>query len=40
MIIPWNNFKKQPIVAEIHDAKIVLTNKIDMLNINREQYKQ
>ncbi|CAD8180234.1 unnamed protein product [Paramecium pentaurelia] len=39
LIIPWNNLKTKEISVEITNAKIVLSNKIEMSDFNKEQYK-
>lgn len=40
LVIPWNNLKTKEISAEITNAKIVLSNKIEMSDFNRDQYKE
>jgi vacuolar protein sorting-associated protein 13A/C len=40
LVIPWNNLKTKEITAEISNAKIVISNKIEMSNFNKEQYKE
>ena len=36
LIIPWNNLKTKEISVEITNAKIVLSNKIEMSDFNKE----
>ncbi|CAD8085165.1 unnamed protein product [Paramecium sonneborni] len=40
LIIPWNNLKTKEISVEITNAKIVLSNKIELSDFNKEQYKE
>lgn len=40
LILPWNNLKNQPISAEIKNARVVLSNKIEVSNLNKELYKE
>lgn len=36
LVIPWNNLKTKEISAEITNAKIVLSNKIELSDFNRD----